>query len=270
MGTQGNDLTAAEMAAVGLLTTGPGCVISEFALFRPADHLGELRPVVLGAGARIGAFAIVHGGTELGEQARVEDRVIVGQPELGYAVREQHPGMGAPTVLDSESVVRAGAVLYAGVRLGARTAVGHQTVVRSHVTVGADTLLGHTMTIERGCRIGARVRCSPGSHITSDTVIGDDVFLGAGVRTINDNGLDWRVGGGQAPLTPPRFDDGCRVGSGSVVLGGVRVGARALVGAGSVVTRAVAPDTVVFGNPAAPRPKAASSTATGSSSAESR
>lgn len=250
MDAQGNDVTAGEMAAAGLLLTGPGCVISNFALFRPTDHLGEVRPVVLGTGARIGAFAVVHGGTELGEQARVEDRVIVGQPELGYAVREQHLGTGAATVLGPESVVRAGAVLYAGVRLGARSAIGHQTVVRSHVTVGADTLLGHTMTIERATRIGARVRCSPGSHITSDTVIGDDVFLGAGVRTINDNGLDWRVGGGEVPLTPPRFDTGCRVGSGSVVLGGVRVGARALVGAGSVVTRDVAPDTVAFGNPA--------------------
>jgi maltose O-acetyltransferase len=39
------------------------------------------------------------------------------------------------------------------------------------------------------------------------------------------------------------------VGSGAVILGGVRIGARAIVGAGAVVTRDVAPDDVVAGNP---------------------
>lgn len=252
-------MTASELAEGGLLVAGTNCSISEYALFRPVDHLGTLRPVVLASGVVIGAFALIHGGTEIGEGARVEDRTIVGQPELGYAVREHHPGAGMTTVLDAGVVVRAGAILYAGVRVGERSAIGHQTVIRSHVSIGEESLLGHGMSIERAARIGSRVRCSPGSHITSETVIGDDVFLGAGVRTINDNGLDWQVGGGAAPLTPPTFDAGCRVGSNATILGGVRVGAGALVGAGAVVTRDVAAGAVVYGNPAAPRRERAGS-----------
>ena len=66
------------------------------------------------------------------------------------------------------------------------TVVGHHTLLRSLVTVGAETQLGHNLTIERASRIGDWVRCSPGSHLTSSCVLADRVFLGAGVRTVND------------------------------------------------------------------------------------
>ena len=74
--------------------------------------------------------------------------------------------------------VRSGAVIYAGVEVGDGTMVGHHTLLRSLVTVGQETQLGHHLTVERASRIGARVRCSPGSHITSSCVLADRVFLG--------------------------------------------------------------------------------------------
>lgn len=60
------------------------------------------------------------------------------------------------------------------------------------------TQLGHHLTIERATRIGREVRCSPGSHITSSPQIADRVFLGAGIRSINDKTLTWCDPGGSA------------------------------------------------------------------------
>ncbi|WP_329106215.1 hypothetical protein OG792_00345 [Micromonospora sp. NBC_01699] len=242
--------TALSLIGAGLLRVGRGSRIDSTAVFLPTDRIGAPRGITLGARVTVGAFAVIHGGAHLGEGSYVGHRVIVGEPEFGYAVRQVHPGAGDITTVGAGTVLRAGVVIYAGVRIGENSSVGHHTLLRSGVTVGTHTQLAANLTVERGTRIGSGVRCSPGSHLTAETVVADSVFLGAGIRTINDKQLIWRDPENEQPLTPPRFEYGCKVGSGAVVLGGIAVGARALVGAGSVVTRDVAADAIVYGVPA--------------------
>ncbi|GGK15299.1 hypothetical protein GCM10010124_04920 [Pilimelia terevasa] len=242
--------TATDLHHAGLLAVGEQCTIHPSSVFWPQDMTGKLRPIVLGDRVVIGAGAVVHGGVRLGSDARIGHRAIVGEPEYGYAVRNVYVGAAAETVIGSGVVLRAGAVLYAGVTVGDDSTLGHHVLLRTGVTVGSSSQLAANLTVERGARIGSGVRCSPGSHITADTVIADRVFLGAGVRTVNDKELIWRDPAHEQPLRPPHFEYGCRVGSGVVVMAGITVGARALVGAGAVVTRNVAPDAVVYGVPA--------------------
>lgn len=239
-----------ELVAAGLLEVGKGCSISPHAVFEPRDRQGTLRPIGLSDGSVIQAGAVLHGGTHVGSGARVEEHAVVGKPELGYAVGCDYPGAGAATTIGAGAVVRSGAVVYAGASVGDETVIGHHSLLRSFVTIGPASQLGHGLTVERKTTIGRGVRCSPLSHITSSTHIADRVFLGAGVRTINDKELVWRDPDRKPRLEPPRFEEGCRVGSGSTILAGIVIGAGALVGAGSVVTRDVPPDSVVFGVPA--------------------
>jgi acetyltransferase-like isoleucine patch superfamily enzyme len=243
-------MTVSELDKADLLRAGQGVQISRFAVFVPADAMGSVRPVIVLAGAVIGSFAVVHGGVSLAEQARIEEHAVIGKPELGYAVGRIYPGAGADTMIAAGVVVRSGAVVYADVYLGVNTLVGHHTVLRTGVQVGAETLLGHHLTIERAARIGRDVRCSPGSHITSSTHIADRVFLGAGVRTINDKTLTWRDPHRKPVLEPPRFETSAKVGSGCTVLAGVTVGEHALVGAGSLVTRDIPVGALAYGSPA--------------------
>jgi acetyltransferase-like isoleucine patch superfamily enzyme len=49
---------------------------------------------------------------------------------------------------------------------------------------------------------------------------------------------------------PVSIDDDAWIGAGAFIMRGVKVGARAIVAAGSVVTKDVAADTIVAGNPA--------------------
>lgn len=246
----GEEVSAAGLIRSGLLLVGDGASVSPHALFVLADTLGAVRPVRIGSGCRIGAYAVIFGGTTLGEDCRVEEHVLVGKPEHGYAVGHVYPGSGADTTVGRSAVVRSGVVVYAGVRIGDEAVIGHHTLLRSFVTVGTGSQLGHHLTVERASRLGARVRCSPGSHITSSSWLADRVFLGAGVRTVNDRELIWGDPDRAPELLPPRFEHGARVGSGSVILGGVTIGADALVGAGSVVTRDIPAGSVAYGVPA--------------------
>jgi acetyltransferase-like isoleucine patch superfamily enzyme len=243
-------MTAVELDRSGLLYAEQGAVISPFAIFSPVDAVGTVRPVTIRAGAVIGAFAVVHGGTTLGEQAQIEDHAVIGKPEIGYAVGRTYYGSGAATVIGAGVVVRSGGIVYADVHIGADTVIGHHTLLRTSVQVGTGTQLGHNMTVERAAHIGSDVRCSPGSHITSSAHIADRVFLGAGVRTVNDKTLTWRDPHRPPELMPPRFNTGAKVGSGSTVLAGVTIGEHALVGAGSVVTRDIPPGALAYGCPA--------------------
>ncbi|WP_153339106.1 hypothetical protein [Nocardia aurantia] len=243
-------MTVSELDRAGLLCAEENVQISRFAVFLPVDELGTVRPIVVRRGATIAAFAVVHGGAVLAERARVEEHAVIGKPEHGYAVGRTYPGAGASTVLGTAAVIRCGAVIYANVEVGADTVIGHGSLLRTGVRVGADCVLGHHLCVERETRIGAAVRCSPGSHLTSSTWLADRVFLGAGVRTINDKTLIWRDPHREPRLVAPRFDTGAKVGTGSVILAGVTIGAQALVGAGSLVTRDIPPGALAYGQPA--------------------
>lgn len=122
--------------------------------------------------------------------------------------------------------------------------------------IGDDTSIGTFVEIQKGVRIGARCKIQSHTFICEGVTIEDEVFVGHNVNFINDlypraanpdgsrqTEADWSV-------VPTIVRRGASIGTGAVLLGGVTIGERATVGAGSVVTRDVAADTTVAGNPA--------------------
>jgi UDP-3-O-[3-hydroxymyristoyl] glucosamine N-acyltransferase len=83
--TAGETVTAAELAAAGLLYAGEGSKISAQAVFAPADERGIVLPVTIGAACRTGPFAVIYGGTSLADGARIEEHAVIGKLEHGYA-----------------------------------------------------------------------------------------------------------------------------------------------------------------------------------------
>ncbi|WP_331757942.1 hypothetical protein OG225_41700 (plasmid) [Nocardia sp. NBC_01377] len=82
----GSEMTVTELDRAGLLHAEPDTRFSRFAVFVPADHLGTLRPIAVGRGAVISAFAVLHGGVRLADGARVEERTVIGKPSSPTAV----------------------------------------------------------------------------------------------------------------------------------------------------------------------------------------
>lgn len=127
-------------------------------------------------------------------------------------------------------------------RLGAR--VGAGVSVRSGLLVleRFDFTLGDGVFIGNQCVFD----CSAPIHVGTNVFMASGVILVTGTHAIGPHDL-------RAGAFTPRgviIGDGCWIGTRVILLPGVRIGAGAVVGAGSVVTRDVAPDTVVAGNPA--------------------
>lgn len=122
--------------------------------------------------------------------------------------------------------------------------------IDDHSKVGAFVEIQKGATIGKSCKISSHTFICEGVHIE------DNCFIGHGVMFTNDlfpratrpDGTpqteeDWS-------LVETFVKKGASIGSNTTIICGVTIGENALVGAGSVVTKDVAPNTVVAGNPA--------------------
>jgi acetyltransferase-like isoleucine patch superfamily enzyme len=122
--------------------------------------------------------------------------------------------------------------------------------------IGDETKIGAFVEIQKHATVGRRCKISSHTFICEGVTVEDNVFIGHGVVFINDSyprattaegnlqtEADWKV-------ERTVIKKGASVGSGATILSNVTIGENAIVGAGSVVTKDVAPNTVVAGNPA--------------------
>jgi UDP-2-acetamido-3-amino-2,3-dideoxy-glucuronate N-acetyltransferase len=122
--------------------------------------------------------------------------------------------------------------------------------------IGDNTRIGPFVEIQRGAVVGANCKIQSHAFICDGVEIGDEVFVSHGVIFINDKVPRATTEAGELQteadweLLPTLVGHRATLGSGAVVLGGVRIGEGALIGAGAVVTRDVAPNETVVGNPA--------------------
>lgn len=141
------------------------------------------------------------------------------------------------------------------VRLGADVKI-HDFVNLYGCEIGDRTKIGTFVEIQKGARIGRDCKISSHTFICEGVVIEDGVFVGHNVTFINDRYPRAMTDTGRMQ-TEEDWEcvrtfvrRGASIGSSATILCGVTIGENALVGAGSVVTRDVAPNTVVAGNPA--------------------
>jgi acetyltransferase-like isoleucine patch superfamily enzyme len=211
----------------------------------PGPLLGD--DVRLGDGVAFGAYVVVHDGTVIGDGCVIADHAVLGKRPL----LSRHSSTGGEVGalgLGARASVGAGAVVFAGARVGEDAILGEQCFVRERSSIGAGSVIGRGSVVDNDVTLGARVRVQTNVYLTAFTIVEDDVFIGPGAITTNDDTMARHAP--QAPLRGPTLRRACRVGGGAVLVPGVEVGEEAFVAAGAVVTRDVAPRAVVMGVPA--------------------
>lgn len=123
-------------------------------------------------------------------------------------------------------------------------------------SIDDESRIGPFVEVQKNAFIGKRCKIQSHSFICEGVTIEDEVMIGHGVMFINDP--DPRAVNKEGTLKteddwqciPTLIKKRASIGSNATILCGVTVGEGALVGAGAVVTKDVAPDTIVTGNPA--------------------
>jgi acetyltransferase-like isoleucine patch superfamily enzyme len=185
----------------------------------------------------------------LGEGVQVREYAIVGkQPSLSprsTTTREPLP----PAVIGDGTIVSAGAIVFAGSRIGARVILGDQSCVRERVTIGDDVVVGRGSLVENDTTIGAMTKIQADAYITAYSTLEEHVFIAPCVVTTNDNFMG-RTEARHALIKGPTIRRGARIGGGAILCPAIEIGEEAFVGAGAVVTKDVPPKKIVYGNPA--------------------
>jgi UDP-2-acetamido-3-amino-2,3-dideoxy-glucuronate N-acetyltransferase len=151
------------------------------------------------------------------------------------------------------------AIIDKGATIGDNTSIWHFTHIRSTVVIGDNSTVGSHCYIDSDVSIGNDCKVQSGCLIYHPAKIGNGVFIGPGVRIINDknpravkkNGEritddDWICEG-------VIIEDYVSIGTGSIIMPGVTVGEGSVIGAGSTVTKNIPPKSVIYGEYAKPR-----------------
>lgn len=150
------------------------------------------------------------------------------------------------------------AIVEAGVRLGAGTAVWDSVHIRRDTTLGDECIVGEKTYIAYGVRIGNRVKINSHVYVCTAVTIEDGVMVSAGVIFTNDRFpratspdlKRLRPSDPDEHTLPTLVKEGATIGAGCVVGNDLSIGRFAMVGMGSVVTKSVPDFHLALGNPA--------------------
>jgi len=210
--------------------------------------------LLLGAGVELpddvelGGHVVIHAGTVVGARCRFQDGAVVGKP-LALGARSSAPREAPPPArLGAGATIAAGAIVNAGAEIGEGAVVGDQAHVRERARIGDESVVGRGSQVDNDAVVGARCRLQTGCYVTAYSVLEDDVFLGPGVFTYNDNTMGRH--GRDHPTVGPTIRRAARIGGGARILPGIEIGEEAFVATGAVVTRDVPARALVMGVPA--------------------
>ena len=210
------------------------------------------KEAIIAPSAYIGNHVTIYPKVRVGEEVLVLDGAVLGRLPISNATTTRPiPNDFSDLTIGAGCIIGCNAVIYTGSRIGNRVLIGDLASLREGCEIGDQVIIGRGVQALYECKIGNRSRIQDQVHLVGNLIIEEDVFIGMGVMTSNDNNVYLaRFGLASLDLQGPIIRRFAVIGTGAVLLPGVEIGTGAMVAAGAVVTRDVAPWTVVAGVPA--------------------
>lgn len=230
------------------------CHVDKTAVLGDNCRLGNFCSInedcILGDNVVIHNNVTLYPGTVIGDGTEIFEGAVIGRPPktCGNLVHALAPSYG-PTKIGANCVIGVNAVIYAECVLGDQVLIGDGACIREGNQLSDCVLIAMNCTLNHDSEFGTRSKVMDLTHITANSVIGDNVFVGVNVTTVNDNAM--RISGKEVGKSAQiEMGDNSRIGSSAMILPNKKIGKDALVGACALVTHDVSDGVRVMGIPA--------------------
>ena len=139
-----------------------------------------------------------------------------------------------------------------GVSIKEDSKIWHFCHVSKGARIGRDCVLGQNCFVGNNVQIGDGVRIQNNVSVYAQVTLDDHVFVGPSAVFTNVRTPRSHINR-KDEFSQTHVEHHATIGANSTIVCGTKIGHHALVGAGSVVTKDVAPNQVVYGNPARPK-----------------
>ncbi len=219
---------------------------------RCGDNINIMGELTLAANVEVGANVTFYPKVNVGQNTKILAGAVIGRPPIRTGTTNRPTDYGGATVrIGSGCVIGANSVLYTDLQIDDRVLIGDLASIREGCRLEDETVVGRGVMMMYGSILQTRSRIIDGAIITGNMLIEPDVFIGPGVKTINDNDVYLkRFGLIPVETTGPRVRRFALIGTGAIIGAGVEIGRGAIVAPGAMVTKDVPPWTIVAGLPA--------------------
>ncbi len=206
----------------------------------------------IGEGVSIGNNVTIYPGVTIGDNTTIFDGAVIGRPPLATSSTNRPVDSTIQEVkIGAGCVIGANAVLYTGITIGNQVLIGDLASIREGCEFADQVVIGRGVLVMYNTFVGAHTRVIDGAILTGEMFIDEDVFIGPGVNTINDNNVyTMRFGLIPFEVHGPIIERFALIGTGAHLAAGIKIGMGAIVAPNAMVTRDVPPWTKVAGVPA--------------------
>ncbi len=196
----------------------------------------------IGNNVQISPGVIIYDNVEIGDDSFIGPYCIIGEPTMNY-YKSNDPHKFVKTTIGANAIIRSFTTIYEDVEIGDNFQTGHHAIIREKSKIGSNSSFGSSSELPGRSTIGNFVRIHSKVMLCENCVIEDFVWIFPGTVLTN---VKYSPIGVFQRTTIKEF---ALIYAHAIILPGITIGKNSVIGAGSMVTKDVADERLIAGNP---------------------